>query len=186
MKHLKRTASAALCAAALCLSGCGAFGKVSSAKEEFGSKSDEFYERNNPKKLARKEAEQLFEYLKNEDIDSLIELFPEAVRSAHDLEAEWQAFFERIDGKLISYDGISFGAEEKSVKDGELYYSTLVVDFNNVATDTGAVYKVMGYQQTRVNTADPEAEGINVFELAFFGDNDMIDEVVAVGGIVPD
>ena len=45
-----------------------------------------------PKNGEKEYAEQVFEYLKNEDIGSLCELFAPDVRAEHDLESEWKSF----------------------------------------------------------------------------------------------
>ncbi len=121
-------------------------------------------ERFGAKKLAKQDAEQVFEYLKNKDIDSLCEVFSEDSRKYHDLEIEWEIFFDRIDGNIVSYKSISFPGEGMSFdNDGEISDSHLSVNFNGVKTDTGAVYDELGYYQTRIDTANPELEGINVF-----------------------
>ena len=45
-------------------------------------------------------------------------------------------------------------------------------------TDTGAVYEQFGYYQTRIDTRNPELEGINVFTAKLPDTNTYID----VGG----
>lgn len=140
-----------LCMLAGCLSGCGA---VSTAD----------LERWNPKKLAKKEAEEIFEYIKNEDINSLVALFSDDVKNTHDLEQEWKRFFVKIDGKVVSYEKITFPGEGMGVdKDGNIYDSHLSINYNNVKTDKGTVYEQFGYYQTRIDTKKPEREGINLF-----------------------
>ena len=127
-----------------------------------GSEAD--LEKTNPKKLARKEAEDIFEYIKDEDIDSLVDLFAEDVKKSHDLKKEWEEFFEKMDGKAVSYGGISFPGEGMGVdKDGNIYDSHLSINYNKVKTDTGTVYQEFGYYQTRIDTKHPEREGINLF-----------------------
>lgn len=161
------------------LSGCGMTGV-------FESKSDGFYERHDPKKLAAKEADTVFEYLKNEDIDSLIELFSDDVKSSHDLEAEWQAFFDHIDGNIESYDGLSFPGEGMNIdKDGEIYDSHLTVRFNNVVTSNNKTYVAISYYQRRIYKEEPSSEGINIFSIKKKSDiGTIIDDFVV--GDIPD
>ena len=133
----------------LFLSGCGSTADL---------------ERTNPKKLAKKEAEEIFEYIKAEDIDSLVALFSNDVKKTHDLKEEWKTFFEELDGKAVSYESISFPGEGMGVdKDGNIYDSHLTINYNNVKTDSGTTYTEFGYYQTRIDTAHPDREGINVF-----------------------
>ncbi len=140
-----------LCMITGCLCGCG-------------SKSSADMERWHPKKLAKQEAADIFEYIKNEDTKSLVALFSDDVKNTHNLDREWKEFFEKIDGKVVSYDSISFPGEGMGVdKDGNIYDSHLSINYNNVKTDTGAVYKQFGYYQTRIDTKKPNRQGINLF-----------------------
>ena len=142
-------------------------------------------ERTNPKKLAKKEAEQIFEYVKNEDIDSLVELFSEDVKKTHNLESEWKDFFDHIDGKVISYKSISFPGEGMGVdKDGNIYDSHLSINYSKVKTDKGTVYDQFGYYQTRINTAHPEKEGINLFTVQLIDENGKKGEFFTVGDYI--
>lgn len=136
----------------------------SDSDENKDSRNNEKLERINPKKLAMKEAEQIFEYLKNEDVDNLIPLFSEEVKEKYDLEKEWQDFFDAIDGKIVEYKDLSFPGEGMGIdQDGNIFDSHLSVTFNNLVTDKGVVYENFGYYQVRINTANPRSEGINVF-----------------------
>ena len=129
-----------------------------------GSTSTADLERRNPKKLARKEADEIFEYIKAEDIPSLVDYFSQDVKDTHDLEQEWKVFFEKLDGKVVSYDSVSFPGEGMGVdKDGNIYDSHLSINYNKVKTDTGAVYDQFGYYQTRIDTKKPDREGVNLF-----------------------
>lgn len=88
-----------------------------------------WYERNYPLKLAREEAEEIFKYLQNKDIDSLTALFSEKVKSSHDIKAEWEEFFNKIDGNIVSYDGLSFPGEGMGIdKENVVFDSHLSVD----------------------------------------------------------
>ena len=74
------------------------------------------------KRLAKKEAEEIFRMLQDEDIEGLSVKFSEDSRKYHNIEMEWESFFKQLDGKLVSYSGISFPGEGKGVdKDGTVY-----------------------------------------------------------------
>ena len=118
------------------------------------------------KRLAKKEAEENFRMLQDEDIEGLSSKFSEDSRKYHNIEMEWELFFKHIDGKVVSCSGISFPGEGKGVdKDGTVYESHLSINFKNVKTDTGTVYKDFGYYQTRIDTRNPDLQGINVFTM---------------------
>ncbi len=130
---------------------------------------------NDPKKLEKPDAEQIFEYIKNEDTDSLCALFSPEVKKSHDLEKEWQEFFERMDGKAESYKSISYPNEGVGKdKDGEVYKMHISVNYNDVKTANGTVYKEFGYYRVRVNKSDPEAEGLSTFTMQDPGTGDWI------------
>lgn len=121
---------------------------------------------NDPKKLERPDAEQIFEYIKNEDIGSLCGLFSPEVKKSHDLEKEWQEFFERMDGKAESYKSISYPNEGVGKdKDGEVYKMHISVNYNDVKTANGTVYKEFGYYRVRVSKSEPETEGLTTFTM---------------------
>lgn len=131
------------------------------------------------KHLVKKEAEEIFRMLQDEDIEGLSAKFSKDSRKYHNIEMEWESFFKQLDGKLVSYSGISFPGEGKGVdKDGTVYESHLSVQYNNVKTDTGTVYKAFGYHQTRTDTKTPALEGINVFTMKLPDTGDYI----SVGG----
>ncbi len=155
---------------AFVLSGCGASADL---------------ERTNPKKLAKKEAEDIFEYIKAEDIDSLVALFSSDVQKSHDLKKEWESFFEELDGKAVSYEGISFPGEGMGVdKKGNIYDSHLSINYNNVKTDNGTTYTEFGYFQTRIDTAHPDREGINIFTFQIVDKEGNKGEFITVGDYI--
>ena len=122
--------------------------------------------KNDPKNLEKPDAEKIFEYIKDEDIDSLCELFSPEVKKNHDLEKEWEEFFEKMDGKAVSYDKIKFMNEGVGTdKDGEVYKMHVGINYNNVKTDKGTVYKEFGYQHIRVSKSDPDSEGLLTFTM---------------------
>ena len=80
-----------------------------------------------PKNGEKEYAEQVFEYLKNEDIDSLCELFAPEVSVEHSLESEWKYFFDHVDGKVVSYKSLKYPGEGIGKdKDGEVYGSLVI------------------------------------------------------------
>ncbi|WP_034450330.1 DUF5104 domain-containing protein [Butyrivibrio sp. AE2032] len=122
--------------------------------------------KNDPKKLEKADAEQIFEYLKNEDIESLCALFSPEVKKHHNLELEWEIFFDNLDGNLVSYKSLSYPGEGGSTdKNGEVIDSHISVNYNGVTTDTGTQYKEFGYYHVRVNRNDPDSEGLTVFTM---------------------
>ena len=50
-----------------------------------------------PANKAKREAKKIFEYLKNKDTKRLNKLFSDDVRWTHDLDDEWDDFFDSID-----------------------------------------------------------------------------------------
>ena len=131
------------------------------------------------KHLVKKEAEEIFRMLQDEDIEGLSAKFSKDSRKYHNIEMEWESFFKQLDGKLVSYSGISFPGEGTGVdKDGTVYESHYTVEFKNVKTDKGTVYQSFGYYLTRTDTKEPDLEGICVFSMKHPGTG----EYVTVGG----
>lgn len=118
-------------------------------------------------KSAEKEyAEKVFEYLKNEDIESLCGLFSPKMKKTHDLEKEWEEFFAHMDGKIESYKSIKYQNEGMGKdKNGEIYKEHYGVNYTGARTTSGAVYKEFGYYHDVVNRNDPESEGMTVFTM---------------------
>ena len=119
-----------------------------------------------PKNGEKEYAQQVFEYLKNEDIDSLVEMFAPAVRAKHSLESEWKSFFDHMDGKIISYKGLKYPGEglEKD-KNGEVYDSHISVNYAGAKTDNGTVYEEFGYYHVKVSRDDLDSVGLTVFTM---------------------
>ena len=122
--------------------------------------------KDDPKYGEKEYAEQVFEYLKNEDIDSLVELFAPAVRAKHSLESEWKIFFDHMDGKIISYKGLKYPGEglEKD-KNGEVCDSHISVNYAGAKTDSGTVYEEFGYYHVKASKEDPDSVGLTVFTM---------------------
>ncbi len=71
--------------------------KLSEAESAIDSKSEEYLEKYDPKSLAKDEAEEIFVLLKEKDTQELINLFCQKAASYHNLEREFNDFFDRID-----------------------------------------------------------------------------------------
>lgn len=128
--------------------------------------------------LARKDADKIFELIKNEDIEQLSEMFSNEAKQKHNLEEEWKELFDSIDGNIVEYEKIEFGAEEEGWdKNGNLYKQSITVKLIKPKTDKGIVYDRFGYFQAMVYADNPNQEGINVFFLI------NADNVIQVGGI---
>ena len=125
-------------------------------------------------KLRRREhktALKLFEYIQDEDIDSLVEMFAEDTADHHDLEQEWEDFFDEVDGDIESYGRLQVSVVEEWVDDWKTTRAMLQVTFSDVTTDEGTVYDELCYTSYAVHS-DPDMVGINVLELS--SDNDDI------------
>lgn len=133
--------------------GCSLVGRALKAHED------------DPKTGEKEYAEQVFEYIKNEDIDSLCELFAPEVSENHSVRAEWKYFFSHLDGKVVSYKSISYQNEGLGKNGGEVYDSHISVNFKGVKTDKGTVYDQFGYYHVKVNSNDPDSEGMQVFTM---------------------
>ena len=119
-----------------------------------------------PKRDEKEYAEQVFEYLKNEDIDSLCELFAPEVSVEHSLESEWKYFFDHVDGNIVSYKGLKYPGEGIGKdQDGEVYDSHISVNYSEVKTDNGTVYEEFGYYHVKVNRDDPDSVGLVLFTM---------------------
>lgn len=122
--------------------------------------------KDDPKYGEKEYAEQVFEYLKNEDIDSLCELFAPDVRAEHSLESEWKNFFNHMDGKIVSYEGLQYPGEGLGKdKDGKVYDSHISVNYAGAKTDNGIVYEEFGYYHVKVSSDDPDSVGLIVFTM---------------------
>ena len=163
------------------LNGCGSdFSSTGSVQDRpvvNTSREKEYH----PEKNAKKEAVDYFEYLKKKDIQSLNDLFSSDVQASHDLKMEWEAFFNALEGNIVSYENISYLGEEVRIDDHKVSYSDITIRYENVKTDTGKIYKRLDYRQLRVDNTHPDAEGISIFSLAVPADNSKGFEEVNVG-----
>ena len=137
-----------------------------------------------PSYSAKKDTEKYFKYLKNKDIDKLTELFSDDVKDTHDLYKEWEEFFNSFDGNIVSYEKISTGGEEERIDHGKTTYYSVVVNFQNVETDTGKTYEYIAFAQHRENKKHPENKGINLVAVRLPSDNEKGFEEKVVGEII--
>lgn len=132
-----------------------------------------------PKRIEKENAVQIFEYLKNEDIESLSGLFSKEAEAKHSIRSEWESFFKRVDGKIVSYKSIRYPAEGSGKdKNGEVYDSHISVNYVDVTTDNGTVYKEFGYYRVQVSKNDPDSVGLSVFSMK----DPKTGEWITVGG----
>ena len=129
---------------------------------------------------AKEETSVFFEYLKNEDIESLSNLFSKNKKDTHNLNEEWKSFFEEIDGKITDYDKMAFTETLKNVSKGEITYLVIQAEFKNVKTDTGQVYSEMEYSKIIKSNHDNSSEGIATFTL--WKEADKYDNPFIIGG----
>lgn len=137
-----------------------------------------------PSYKAKQDAKKYFKYLKNRDIDKLIDLFSDDINDPHDLYKEWEEFFDSIDGNIVSYEKIRSGGEGEHIDNGKTTYYTVSIDYVNVETDTGKIYETISYTQVRENKKHPENKGINLFVVRLPSDNEKGFEEKIVGGFI--
>ncbi len=131
-------------------------------------------------KEAKKETSVFFEFLKNEDIEGLSNLFNQNKKNTHNLNKEWQTFFDDIDGKITDYERMTFTETRKEVSEGKITYLVVQAEFKDVKTDTGQVYGEMKYSKIIKANYDTNLEGINDFTL--WKEKDNYDNPFIIGG----
>ena len=110
-------------------------------------------------KLKRKESEnakEFFNYLKDEDIDGLVNMFSDDIRDSFDLEECWEEFFDVVDGDIESYDRYHVTYLEQFIDDGKITRCLLKVEFSGVTTDEGVEYDTLEYQTYVVHSDDDQ------------------------------
>ena len=137
--------------------------------------------RNSDYNLRRQErvfANQLFDYLQDEDVDSLEDLFSGQVSADNDIETELEVFFASIDGDIESYDHIQITVSEKNVDNHQVTLAMMHVVFYDVVTDSGTEYDYVVYE--RFVIADDNSEDIGLFSIRIVNSDDDFD--VSAGG----
>ncbi len=116
-------------------------------------------------KEAKEEAQQVFEYIKDEDIDNLSSLFNAKTRENKNLKESWENFFEQTQGIITEYDKLEVMETQRTYSKGELTFLVLRIKYTNVKTDTGEIYEEMMYYKTAKCNHAPDKEGISWFTL---------------------
>lgn len=129
--------------------------------------------------MAMKEAKSCFEYLKEKDISNLNKLFSENVQKTHDLESEWEEFFDFIDGNIVSYRNYRAASQTLWVDEWKTTKLIIGVHFYDVETDTGKIYKELGWEKVSIDVNNREKKGINNIYVRF--DNGDSYQYVSVG-----
>ena len=126
----------------------------------------------------RKTANKVFEYLQEEDTDSLEGLFSEEADDNNDIEEQLDDFFDAIDGRIESYDHVNITVTEKWIDNYQVTYALISVVFYEVTTDTGTEYHFIEYQNIVIDEDNPDELGL--FSIRVLGQDDDID--LTVGG----
>lgn len=93
----------------------------------------------NNKDHAKKLAKQMVQYINDNDSDKIKTLFSEYCQTNFELEYEIEKLFDKLDGKIISYEIYDGGGEER-IRDGKLIMESLSTHLNHVKTDTEEEY----------------------------------------------
>jgi hypothetical protein len=130
------------------------------------------------RRTAHKKALKFFEYIKDENIDKLTDMFSDDTRSEYDVEQQWEDFFDSVDGQIESYGKLKVTDSEVWYDGGKVTHALITVSFTDVVTDEGVRYDELSYEHV-VTDKDKDAVGIKVLEIL---DSDE-EEVAVVGGI---
>jgi hypothetical protein len=118
-----------------------------------------------PNVALTRQAKTNFEYLKKKEISKLIKQFSDEAKSNHDLEREFENFYQSINGNLVSYEHVNCADREKYVDSWKITKHIFICEFENVQTDTGVIYETLSYSLYRVNNYKPSTVGINVLSI---------------------
>ncbi len=112
------------------------------------------------KEKIHKESEQWMECIVKEDADALFEyLAPRIQSNKEEVMEQMEAFFEAIDGKIISYEYDGFYGEDEHIEDGKTVYYSCHPKYPSVITDSGKEYSIK-FTFEDVWKERPECEGI--------------------------
>ena len=128
-------------------------------------------------KETKEEAEQFFEYLKNEEADNLSSLFCDEKQNEHDLDTEWKHFFDQLNDKFVSYDNIETMVTQRSVYDGKIERLDVSVTFTNIKMKSGKEYRKMGYYKIVKSDVFPEKIGIGTVKLTLSNDDEELKQI---------
>ena len=129
-------------------------------KEDGGKVEEKEYE--TPLMMARRQGEEIMEYVVNKDKEGLKSMFSEYVSETHDLDKEIDEFFMFIDGEIISYDkpeGDQSGAVYSTKKSEHI--KRLEGKIKNIKTDKGKTYSV-GFSSYYIYNSNKDKVGIDI------------------------
>jgi hypothetical protein len=107
----------------------------------------------------KNQCEQILDYLSNNDSDGLKDLFCATVSSESDFDNQLLEALDFFDGKVVSYDIQSTGANERIVdgKQAEIHISPYIGD---IMTDANKTYNIKYYSYL-VNVENPNDQGLS-------------------------
>ncbi len=114
-------------------------------------------------KHAKELSEEVVEYINNDDVEGMKELFCEYYQNNFELEEEIEEFFDSIDGKIISYE-FEYSGEIGSIRDGKWTKQSSLIDLDNIKTDSDNEYHIF-ISEYLVYKEDKMKEGVFDFEL---------------------
>lgn len=107
----------------------------------------------------------ILECFDNKDVDSLIDMFSEAVKSQYDLESQIEKAFEIYGGHSVSYEGFyDHGTYTYASDNGKCVEKSIGADMMNIKTDNDEVF-VIGFKKCVVNDKKPNELGIEGISL---------------------
>ena len=131
-------------------------------KEENKDDDVEEKEYETPLMMARRQGEEIMEYVVNKDKEGLKSMFSKYVTQNHDLDKEIDEFFEFIEGEIISYDepdGDESGGHYSS--DESRRIRMLEGKIKNIKTDKGKTYSI-GFMAYYVYNPNKDKVGIDI------------------------
>lgn len=112
-------------------------------KEENKDDDVEEKEYETPLMMARRQGEEIMEYVVNKDKEGLKSMFSKHVTQNHDLDKEIDEFFEFIDGEIVSYDNAEHSSGGGSYSSDESKrIRKLGGKVGNIKTDKGRTYSI--------------------------------------------
>jgi len=131
-----------------------------------------------PDEMARLQSVSVMEYIKNEDIDGLKNMFCNKVSSSHDLDKEISDAISFMQSKILSYDPPKGTVGSKEIKSGETIKMKFYCTAENIKTDKDSTYSLT-FTSYAVCEEDPSKVGITY--LRIIKEND---EFYQIGEIV--
>lgn len=88
----------------------------------------------------------VFQYLKDNDYESIKMLFCETTQKDHDLDSELDHMNNLFKGNVLSYDKIRVTNSGSAVNKGKTENSHVSINIENIITDTGDRFSVSFYE----------------------------------------